>query len=241
MLAPFYSAFGGRKNAVFMTGERLVYKVKFGFVKLGTLVIETGAPLDNHRINVKMKFWTAQVPFLDSKNTVTDIIDTSGICVLRFEEHSTEGKSALNCTMNYDPSLKTLTYNDDTTKNLVNSDVRPFSDAATLLFNLRTWNGSKSNYFFPMRGKNKENVVKCSFSQNESQQECPALNDKEIATYRVDGFADMGKNPPLGANGKFTAYVTQDNASIPIRLDMSIAIGSISLVLDKIERPGWKP
>src|SRR5579872_6932919 len=80
-------SFAQRKNPVFMTGERLTYKVKFGFVKLGTIVFETGTYIGNNKNNARMKFWTAQVPFLDTKTVIDDIIDTTGICVMRFEEH----------------------------------------------------------------------------------------------------------------------------------------------------------
>jgi hypothetical protein len=230
-----------QKKNVFMTGERLTYKVKYGFVKLGTIVFETGACLGNSQIKTKMKFWTAQVPFLDSKDVVDDIIDTTGICVLRFEEHGHDGKDKLSRTITYDPGTKILSYSDDTVKNLLKYDIRPFSDALTLFYNLRTWNGCRSNYFFPLRGANDEKLVKCSFSQIESKQECPAFEDKEVNTYRIDGFAETGKSAPLGASGKFTAYLTEDQASIPVRIEMSIAIGSISLVLDKVERAGWTP
>jgi hypothetical protein len=75
----------------------------------------------------------------------------------------------------------------------------------------------------------------------EKGQECPAFDDKEIQTYTVEGRADMGDTAPLGASGKFTAYITKDEAAIPIRIEMKIAIGSISLVLDKAERAGWNP
>src|SRR5579872_2325873 len=97
-----------RKNPVFMTGERLTYKVKFGFVKLGTIVFETGSYIGNSHINARMKFWTAQVPFLDAKTTVDDIIDTTGICVMHFEEHGRDGKKKSNLQFTYDPTARTI-------------------------------------------------------------------------------------------------------------------------------------
>jgi hypothetical protein len=241
LISNLNDSFAQRKNAVFQTGERLTYKVKFGFVKLGTLVIETGSYIGNSHINSRMKFWTAQVPFLDSKDVVDDIIDTTGICLIRFEEHGHDGSKKMNRDFTYDPAKRIISYSDDSVKNRIISNVRPFSDALTLFFNLRTWNGAKANYFFPLRGHAGEKLVKVSFSQIESKQECPAFDDKEIPTYRVDGVADMGGSSPLGASGKFTAYLTEDNAAIPIRIDMSIAIGSISLILNKVERANWQP
>jgi hypothetical protein len=230
-----------KKNAVFKTGERLVYKVKFGFVKLGTLIIETGTPVAGNRINARMKFWTAQVPFLDSKDVVDDVIDSNALCLMRFEEHGHDGETKMERSFIYDPVQRTISYTDPTVTNRITADVRPFSDAMTLFFNLRAWNGSGGKYFFPMRGHGTEKLVNCYFSRVEKGQECPAFDDKEIPTYVVDGRADMGDTAPLGASGKFTAYITKDEAAIPIRIEMSIAIGSISLVLDKVERSNWQP
>ncbi len=234
-------SFAQRKLPVFKTGERLTYKVKFGFIKLGTLVIETGAPQQGNQIKTRLKFWSAQVPFLDTKDVVDDVIDTASVCLMRFEEHGYDGEKKLNRTFFYDPAQKTISYSDPTVTNRIIPDVRPFSDALTLFFNLREWNGSNARYFFPLRGHEGEKLVNCNFTRNEKEQECPAFDDKEIQTYIVDGRAEMGDSAPLGASGKFTAYITKDAAAIPIRIDMKIAIGSISLILDKVERAGWQP
>ncbi|MFI5264288.1 MAG: DUF3108 domain-containing protein [Candidatus Kapaibacterium sp.] len=235
------SMFAQQKNAVFQTGERLTYKVKYGFIKLGTMVIETGSYLGNSHIKARMKYWTAEVPFLDSKDTIDDVIDTTGICLIRFEEHGYDGKKKISRGFSYDPRMRTLTYFDASISNRVTSDVRPFSDAIALFFNLRTWNGSSANYYFPMRGLASERTVKCCFSRNESMQKCAAFADEEIPTFRIEGLADMGNSTILGADGSFTAFVTKDAAAIPIRVDMKIAIGSITILLDKVERKDWQP
>ena len=238
-LSPYANA--QKKNPVFQTGERLTYKVKFGFIKLGTLIIETGAPEAGNRVKTRMKFWSAQVPFLDTKDVVDDVVDTAAVCLMRFEEKGYDGSTKMDRMFFYDPVQRTISYSDQTVKNRITTDVRPFSDALTLFYNLREWNGSNARYYFPIRTHDGEKMVNCFFSRVEKEQECPAFDDKEIQTYVIDGMAAMGDNIPLGASGKFTAYVTKDKASIPLRIDMKIAIGSISLVLDKCERAGWQP
>ena len=204
-------------------------------------MIETGAPQDGSRIKTRMKFWSAQVPFLDTKDVVDDVIDTAAVCLMHFEEHGYDGEKKMNRTFVYDPAQKTISYSDPTVTNRITSDVRPFSDALTLFFNLRAWNGAGARYYFPLRGNDGEKLINCYFSRSEKEQECPAFEEKEIQTYIVDGHADMGSSAPLGASGKFTAYITKDQAAVPIRIDMKIAIGSISLILDKAERAGWQP
>ena len=229
------------RHPVFQSGEELVYKVKFGFVKLGTVVIKTGDAAGPNRINAMLKFWTAEVPFLDVHTQVTDVVDSHQICVTRFEEHTKDGDKQRNQVFDYDESKQTMTYSNDVVKNEVIPNIRPFSDALTLVFNMRSWAGSGQSYSFPMRSHEGESAVVCRFTKRTSMESCPALDDKEVKTVITEGQANMGEHAPLGANGKFVVYTTNDAASIPIKIEMKIAVGSITLLLDKVRRPGWQP
>jgi hypothetical protein len=230
------------RKSVFQTGEELTYKVKFGFIKLGTVSIKTGGPAANYganKLTAKMQFATADVPFLDAKSLVTDVIDTSAMYLVHFDQKGQEGDKKQEKTMTYDKAKKTLTYNDAQNKNKVTNNVEPFNDALTLVFNMRTWSASGKRYSFPMRSKDGENNVVVNFTNKISNQEVEAWDGKEIRTRVLQGQANMGEGAPLGANGKFTAYVTDDAAAIPVKIDMNIAIGSITLELVKVKRAGW--
>lgn len=230
------------RKSVFQTGEELTYKVKFGFIKLGTVSIKTGGPASGYgpnKVTAKMQFATADVPFLDAKSLVTDVIDTNAMYLVHFDQKGQEGDKKQEKQMTYDKAKKTLTYNDATTKNKVTNNIEPFNDALTLVFNMRTWSASGKRYSFAMRSKDGENNVVCNFTNKISNVEVEAWEDKEIRTRVVQGQANMGEGAPLGANGKFTAYITDDAAAIPVKIDMNIAIGSITLELVKIKRDGW--
>ena len=77
------------------------------------------------------------------------------------------------------------------------------------------------------------------FTNEFADEEVPALDDRIVHARILQGTMDLGGSAPLGADGSFTAYVSDDAAAVPVRIDMSIAIGSISLVLDHIKRTGW--
>lgn len=231
------------RKSVFQSGEELTYKVKFGFIKLGTVTIKTGAPNTQYgpnKVTAKMQFQTADVPFLDAKSLVTTVIDTNSMYLVHFENKATEGGKTEEKQMTYDKAKKTLTYTDEKIKGKVTDNVEPFNDALTLLFNLRTWSASGKKYSFAMRSKDGQNNVVANFTNKISNEEVEAWEDKEIRTRVIQGQANMGDGAPLGANGKFTAYVTDDAAAIPVKIDMNIAIGSITLELVKVKRDGWK-
>jgi hypothetical protein len=225
---------------VFQPGEQLVYNVKYGFIKLGTVVIETGPTTSDGKINTRMRFWTADVPFLNAKSTVTDQVRMKDLMLTKFSEKAENGSDVTNKQILYDPASKTLTYSDDKTSSEVQKNIEPFDDALTLLFAMRSWSGAVGHkYVFEMRTKDGPKPTTITFTDQISNEQVAALDDKEVRTRVLLGNADMGSSAPLGASGDFTAYVSDDNAAVPVRIDMKIAVGSISLTLDKIKRNDW--
>jgi hypothetical protein len=237
-LVPQTSLAQARKN-VFVPGEQLVYKVKFGFIKLGTVTMQTGNfSADGSTVSAHMTMQTADVPMLNVKSAVTDRFDTKDLTLRSFEEHTMNGDEKSDKYMTYDPAAKTIHYQDEKTPSKVESNVAPYDDALGILYNLRAWSGAVGKkYLFHVHGKDGEKPITLTFTSDMQDQQVPAYGDNDVKTRVVKGMADMGGSGPLGANGAFTAYVTDDAAAIPVRIDMDIAIGSISLVLDKVKRP----
>jgi Protein of unknown function (DUF3108) len=232
------------RKDIFQSGEQLVYNVKYGFIKLGTVVIQTGnvppAGAPAGVMKAHMEFWTADIPFLHVRTNVTDQFSTSDLMIRNFEEHTQNGDYKSNKFATYDPTAKTLTYTDDSVTNKVSQNIEPYDDALGIFLNLRSWSDAVGHkYLFHVRDKQGARPVTLDFTNNISSQSVPALGDKSISTREVDGTMDLGSSAPLGANGAFTAYISNDEAAVPVRIDMSIAVGSISLVLDKINRPNW--
>lgn len=232
----FSRAQAARKE-VFHPDERLVYKVKYGFIKLGTVIIQTGKVIDGTAI-AHMEFWTADVPFLHTRTSITDQFDTRDLTIRSFEEHIENVDGKFFKFLTYDPDAKTLTYSDREVTNRVTSNIQPFDDALGILFQMRAWSGAAGHkYLFHVRDHTGEYPVTVDFTSTFSDEQVPAYGDQVIHTRVLKGMMKMGTSSPLGANGAFTAYVTDDAAAIPVRIDMKIAIGSISIVLDKIKRP----
>ncbi|MFI5201549.1 MAG: DUF3108 domain-containing protein [Candidatus Kapaibacterium sp.] len=228
------------RKDVFQPGEQLVYNVKYGFIKLGTVVIQTGNISSQGLMKAHMEFWTADIPFLHVHTTVTDQFANSDLTLRSFEQHEQNGSYKLDKYASYDPAARTLTYSDDSVTNEISHNIEPYDDALGILFNMRSWSGAVGHkYLFHVRDKNGARPVTLDFTNQLSDQSVPALGDKTISTRVVDGMMDLGSSAPLGANGAMTAYVSNDEAAVPVRIDMSIAVGSISLVLDKINRPNW--
>src|SRR5581483_5959203 len=165
---------------VFQPGEELVYNVKYGFIKLGTVVIQTGSVSRNGLVSAHMQFWTADVPFLNTRTTVTDQFDSRDLTLRTFQEHTQNGDQTFNKVSSYDPTTKTLTYSDDQVKNQVSQNIEPYDDALGILFNMRAWSGAVGHkYLFHVRGKDGERPVTVTFTNQTENQEVAALDNKE--------------------------------------------------------------
>jgi hypothetical protein len=223
-------------------GEELVYKAKYGFIKLGTVVMQTGSiSADGTTVSARMHFRTVDIPLLHAETTVTDQFYTNDLSLHTFEEHSIVGDDKTDKYSTYDRATKTLTYSDEKETNVVKHNIEPYEDALGIVLNMRSWSGAVGHkYIFYIHTKTGVQPITVSFTNQFSDEEVPALDDKKVHTRILQGTMDLGGSAPLGADGSFTAYVSDDDAAVPVRIDVSIAIGSVSLVLDKIKRTGWE-
>lgn len=228
------------RKEVFQPGEELVYNVKYGFVKLGTVVIQTGSVAADGTVAARMQFWTADIPFLNVKTKVTDQFDTRDLTLRNFQEQTQNGDDKFFKNSTYDPATKTLVYSDEKVTNVITHNIDPFDDALGILYNMRAWSGAAGHkYMFNIHTKDGNKPVTVTFTNQFSDEDVAALDGKTVHTRILQGMMDLGGSEPLGANGAFTAYVSDDAAAVPVRIDMSIAVGSIELSLDKIKGRDW--
>jgi Protein of unknown function (DUF3108) len=222
-------------------GEELVYKAKYGFIKLGTVVMQTGnISADGTTVSARMHFKTVDVPILHAETTDVDQFYTNDLSLHTFEEHTQVGDDKSDKYSTYDRATKTLTYSDEKVSNVVKQNIEPYEDALGIVFNMRAWSGAVGHkYIFYIHTKTGVKPVTVSFTNEFSDEEVAALDDKKVHARILKGTMNLGDSAPLGADGSFTAYVSDDDAAVPVRIDVSIAIGSVSLVLDKIKRTGW--
>jgi hypothetical protein len=231
------STFAQARKDVFEPGEELVYTVKYGFIKLGTMIVQTGAQTASG-VSARMQFATADVPFLHTKGDIRDVINTQNVYLSTSSVKWTNGDNTTQKNLNYNTSAKTLTYKDESS-NEVSQNVEPFNDILSLMYNLRTWSASGKSYYFPIRTKDGVHKVICNFTKKISNEDVSALDDKSVRTRIVEGHADMGKSSPLGMDGDFKAYISDDAAAIPVKINMSLGIGSVTLELTKVKHPNW--
>ncbi len=202
--------------------------------------MQTGAISSDGTVGARMHLRTADNPFLHAETTDIDRFYTNDLSLHTFEEHTQVGDDKSDKYSTYDRATKTLTYSDEKESNIVKHDVEPYEDALGIVFNMRSWSGAVGHkYIFYIHTKTGVQPVTVAFTNEFSDEEVAALDDKTVHARILKGTMNLGDSAPLGADGSFTAYISDDDAAVPVRIDVSIAIGSVSLVLDKIKRTGW--
>ena len=113
------------RKDIIQPGEELVYKAKYGFIKLGTVVMQTGAiSADGTTVSARMHFRTADNPFLHAETTDLDQFYTNDLSLHTFEEHTQTGDDKSDKYSTYDRATKTLTYSDEKESNVIKHNIR---------------------------------------------------------------------------------------------------------------------
>src|ERR1035437_1941148 len=142
VVCSFANCFAQTRKEFLQPGEELVYKVKFGFFKLGTIVIQTGTFSPDGTVSAHMHLWSADIPFVHAKSNVSDQFYANDLTLHTFEEHSQFGDEHNDKYSTYDRATKTLLYADEKKLNVVEHNVEPYVDALGVLFNMRQWSGA---------------------------------------------------------------------------------------------------
>lgn len=65
--------------------------------------------------------------------------------------------------------------------------------------------------------------------------------DQPVRTRKFTGFAHWSGGTSVGLTGEFTGWLSDDDASVPMRAEMRTLLGSITLELEQWARDGWVP
>lgn len=238
------------QKEVFYDGEELFYDVYYSFINIGWIKINTNKVKGQDNIynctavmrsNEALPFVSASYDFSTRIEVVNNQIRP---LIFKSEEHNSDGKSShLTYVFNYDSNfvdIKKTGFDGNTeyTKKLtINGDV-PYQDGLSIFF-----------------------YARFSFVKNESK-EVPVLFNQDLTTMTLNfdarkTEASIGKvdydisskyltgntNYVLvfGLTGDFSGWFTNDNASVPIKANLKVKIGNITVELKDWKRGSWKP
>ena len=235
----------GREQTPFKDGKILRYKVNWSFIRLGTVVIEQLADSsEEHSFQLRMTVKsTPSLPFIN--------LDFVNRTLLSFERQSVSeetvmsGEDRKNITVYRYDSKRRQVYVEETEQGgTVRRDSIPTDspcyDALGLFMLSRGLNGSGLSLLLPTLNDYAINPTEIRLTREPEEVEVDAI-PFPVKCRRVVGNAKWVGKSFAGMKGSFEGWITDDEAAIPLKAEVEIFLGSVTLELESYERPGWNP
>jgi hypothetical protein len=235
------------RSSVFMPGETLQYKVKWGFFRLGTVLI-TQQQCDSTMPGtclLSMSVHSASgLPFISVHFVNRSFKSPHALWVL--EETIITGEDSTDLTTYWQDTTTNMLFCKKTTRGCERSSLDSSHiegacfDALGLFMMARLYAASNQTIALPTLNEFavKETEINCTNNVEELE---VAACDTPVRCRRIEGNAKWVGNSFAGMKGPFTGWVSDDEASIPLRAELKIFLGSIVLELESTNRSDWGP
>ena len=233
---------------VFQPGERLQYKVKWLFIRLGTIVVTTERlPDDSSCFRIRLTLDSSPGLFFISLHNLYEGVVRNG--PLRSEglvAKESGGDDTLVTTYTFRETERRILMEqrrippDTVLKSDVNDSIDYFFDGPSLLFFARAMLHSNTSVSAPTMVDLDMFSTDITFTDRIEAVSIAAVDD-DIRTKQLHGKANFMGKTFGGFSGEFTGWFSDDSAAIPIRAEMNITLGSVVLELEQWSRTGWTP
>ena len=238
-----FTAFGQAgwyESSAFCGGEWLKYKVKWGIIRLGTVEIFQEKTGENHSpiFKVRMHAKSNNLPFINVFFINEGNLNPYHPTLQHFTLIS--GKEADNVTTYvYNPHSKTVLMKTVEQGKIVRLDSLIHSDAIYdalgMFMFIRCLSASGFNITL-------NNIVDFKISQTHLKfsGEIDTINvsafEKRQTALKFSGKADWVGKAWAGVTGPFHGWISHDSCAIPLKVQIKIFLGSITLELEKFTR-----
>jgi hypothetical protein len=228
----------------FSDGEVLRYTIRWKFIRLGSVVVrqESRQVASRKLMQVRMAARSASgLPFIDVRLKNQALLDPTFPHCLDFSMKTDHDPAELT-RYQLDTTASVLSMELHDRQKLLSKktlkEVRRVYDAVGMFMLVRGLAGSGSKTTIPL-------VIDAEIVESRAQSsaaiehlEVPAF-PKSLPVTKTVIRSDWVNNAAGGLGGNIDVWCTADGAAIPLRAEMGIAIGSIVLELEEVQRPGW--
>lgn len=236
------------QGKVLSEGEELNYIVSYGFINLGEVRfvlsgkdIKEGKEIYSSRSTMKSY---KGIPFV-SLNSIFEsdmVYENNHLYTIRFKatEYKEEGIFKVEYIFHYDSNYVhvNIVNNGKTERDeniRINQNVK-FQDGLSLFYCSRLNSFSEENFLVPVFMNESETSVNYYFSTQKENTSISAFDD-DIMSIRCNGVANF--KGVFGLTGEFAGWFSDDEARIPLRSQLNVLIGNVTLELDSYKRKNW--
>ena len=228
------------QTSAFSDGEYLKYKVKWGIIRLGTIEIfqEKSIFDDIHVFKVKMRAKSANLPFINVFFINEGNLNPYEPVLQHFTLISGKGENNIT-TYIYDPQSHTIRMKTIEDEQTIRSDSLIYSgdlyDALGIFMMIRCLSASGFNITLHNIVEFKISQTHLNFSGEQEAIKVAAFDDPKKAL-KFSGKADWVGKSWAGVSGPFKGWISQDPSAIPLKVQIKIFLGSITLELENFHR-----
>lgn len=233
-------------NKVFYSSETLVYKVKWTFIRIGTITIKTTA-CENNPDYIKVSMLVESnpsIPFLNIKEYNETIIDRRTLMSNSFYAFYQNGGDGTKYYTNYNDETKSAVWKvyDVSTHKFTDSttiyNCARYVDGPSLFFFTRVNSHLRKTINVPTIIEGKIESTKLIFTDTKEEIEIDAL-DYPIIAKQYFGCANWEGGSSQSLSGDFMGWISDDDAAIPVYAEVKVLLGSINMELESWERGNW--
>ncbi|MDT3695051.1 MAG: DUF3108 domain-containing protein [Ignavibacterium sp.] len=233
-------------NGIFYPSETLVYKVKWTFLRIGTITIKT-IPYEGNADCIKVSMLVESnpsIPFVDIREYNESVIDRESLMSNSFYGFYRNGSDEVKYTTEYDKESKTSVSKvfDVTNHRLIDSvkinKCPRYLDGPSLFFFTRANSKQIKVMNVPTIIESKIENTKLIFTGNKEEIEIDAL-DYPVMSNQYFGFADWEGGTSQNLSGEFMGWISNDEAAIPLYAEVKVLLGSLKIELESWNRGNW--
>jgi hypothetical protein len=228
-------------QGVFCDGEVLQYRVRWGFIRLGTLTLRQDRIDSSRYVCTLVAESNPSVPFVDIFFVNRSIIAPP---VLTGEEFITAiGRTSSRVVYHWRDLANGRVLFEETLRGEVTrrdtiETEHEIYDELGMILSARTLAGTGTRKTFHASMEYNITQTEMRFPQDRETIDVPAFQGR-IPAYRFEVKAGWTRPDYAGLKGDFEGWISDDDAAVLLRADLKILVGSVVVELESFERPGW--
>lgn len=229
-------------NEIFAEEEWLRYKVKWGFIRLGSVEVaqqRIGSPGSGKSV-VQIKLESASLPFINLYCVNRSILNNANPINEYFKLFL--GKDLQNITVySFDRKNHKIYMsadNGDFIRSDTLNDIYVAYDAGGIFTMMRMLSAYDTTVCLPTLSEFQLKNTDLIFTDQVKKLKVDAIDSSLSARY-FEGTAHWIGTSWAGVKGPFSGWISTDKAAVPLKMKMKISLGSVTLELEEFDRQDW--
>ncbi|RPI14048.1 MAG: DUF3108 domain-containing protein [Ignavibacteriae bacterium] len=235
------------QKEVFYDGEELFYDVYYSFINIGWVKINTSKSKDNKNVYVSTAVMRSNeaLPFVSASydfRSEMEVVDNA-IRPLHFEAKEYNGSSYSYLTYNFDydssiVGIKKIGFNGNIEYEKKLELGENYQDGLSIFYYSRFSFFKNDSKVVPVLFNQDLTNLTLNFDANKTDASIGQV-DYDVSSHYLTGNTDY--ELVFGLTGDFSGWFTNDKASVPIKANLQVKIGNITLELKDWKRGSWRP